>query len=78
MWDIRIHRVTLGRQWKFLKTEINLIYSRKKLGHWKWWSLKIMFFFAQSWPSWAFALKILECKELFEVVEWENRLKIGV
>ena len=32
-------------------------------------------FFAQSWPSWDFALKILECKELFEVVEWENRLK---
>ena len=35
-------------------------------------------FFAQSWPSWAFALRGLECKELFELVEWENRLKSGV
>ena len=32
-------------------------------------------FFGQSWPSWDFALIVLECKELFEVVEWENRLK---
>ena len=32
-------------------------------------------FFAQSWPIWDFALKILKCKELFEVVEWENRFK---
>ena len=31
--------------------------------------------FAQSWPIWDFALKILEFKELFEVVELENRLK---
>ena len=34
----------------------------------------ISFVFTQNWPSWAFALRGLDCKKLFKVVKWDTRL----